>query len=70
MFMSYRSQEPAHVLLFNQINQEALFDFGMRLGEGTGAVIGMSILESAVKIYSKMATFENAGVSNKSDKKV
>ena len=57
MFMSYRSQEPAHVLLFNQINQEALFDFGMRLGEGTGAVIGMSILESAVKIYSEMATF-------------
>ena len=65
IFMSHRSQEPAHELLFNQINQEALFDFGMRLGEGTGAVIGMSILEAAVKIYSEMATFGNSGVSNK-----
>jgi nicotinate-nucleotide--dimethylbenzimidazole phosphoribosyltransferase len=69
MFMSHRSQEPAHEVAFDQIKQEALFDFGMRLGEGTGAIIGMSILEAAVKIYSEMATFENAGVSNKSNDK-
>jgi nicotinate-nucleotide--dimethylbenzimidazole phosphoribosyltransferase len=69
MFMSHRSQEPAHEVVFDQIKQEALFDFGMRLGEGTGAIIGMSLLEAAVKIYSEMATFENAGVSNKSNDK-
>jgi len=67
MFMSHRSQEPAHDVLFEQIKQEALFDFGMRLGEGTGAVMAMNILEAAVKIYSEMATFESAGVSNKSN---
>ena len=65
MFMSHRSQEPAHEVVFDQVQQEALFDFGMRLGEGTGAIIGMNLLEAAVKIYSEMATFENAGVSNK-----
>ena len=65
MFMSHRSQEPAHEGLFGQVKQEALFDFGMRLGEGTGAVIGMSLLEAAAKIYSEMATFKNAGVSHK-----
>ena len=52
---------------FDQIKQEALFDFGMRLGEGTGAIIGMSLLEAGAKIYSDMATFEKAGVSNKSN---
>jgi nicotinate-nucleotide--dimethylbenzimidazole phosphoribosyltransferase len=65
MFMSHRSQEPAHEVVFEQVQQEALFDFGMRLGEGTGAVIGMNLLEAGVKIYSEMATFENAGVSNR-----
>ncbi len=33
MFVSHRSQEPAHEVLFDQVKQEALFDFGMRLGE-------------------------------------
>jgi nicotinate-nucleotide--dimethylbenzimidazole phosphoribosyltransferase len=65
MFMSHRSREPAHEVIFDQVQQEALFDFGMRLGEGTGAIIGMNLLEAGVKIFSEMATFENAGVSNK-----
>lgn len=65
MFMSHRSQEPAHEVLFDQVKQKALFDFEMRLGEGTGAVIGMNLLEAAAKIYSEMETFENAGVSQK-----
>jgi len=65
MFMSHRSQEPAHAVVFDQVQQEALFDFEMRLGEGTGAIIGMNLLEAGVKIYSEMATFEDAGVSNK-----
>lgn len=66
MFMSHCSQEPAHKVIFDQVQQKALFDFGMRLGEGTGAIIGMNLLEAGVKIFSEMATFENAGVSNKS----
>ena len=65
MFLSHRSQEPAHEVLFKEIDQSPLFDFGMRLGEGTGAVIGMNLLEAGAKIYSEMATFEKAGVSKK-----
>ena len=67
MFMSHRSKEPAHTVVLDQIQQEPLFDFGMRLGEGTGAVVGMSLLEAGVKIFSEMATFEDAGVSNKNN---
>ncbi len=67
MFLSHRSQEPAHELLFKEIDQSPLFDFGMRLGEGTGAVIGMNLIEAGAKIYSEMATFEKAGVSKKNN---
>jgi len=67
MFLAHRSQEPAHEVLFKQIDQSPLFDFGMRLGEGTGAVIGMNLLEAGAKIYSEMATFEKVGVSKKNN---
>jgi len=40
-----------------------LFDLDMRLGEGTGAAIGISIVESAIRLYREMATFESAAVS-------
>ena len=65
IFTSHRSQEPGHEILFHLLDQPPLFDFGMRLGEGTGAVLAMSILDASIKIYSQMATFEEAGVSSK-----
>ncbi len=37
----------------------------MRLGEGTGAALAMTVIEAAVKIYNEMATFASAGVSEK-----
>ena len=37
----------------------------MRLGEGTGAVLAFNMIEAAVKIYSEMATFKSAGISDK-----
>jgi nicotinate-nucleotide--dimethylbenzimidazole phosphoribosyltransferase len=37
----------------------------MRLGEGTGAALAMSLIEAAVKVYNEMATFSSAGVSGK-----
>lgn len=67
IFTSHQSLEPGHEILFQLLDQPPLFDFGMRLGEGTGAVLAMSILDAAVKIYSQMATFEEAGVSSKID---
>jgi len=43
-----------------------MFDLGMRLGEGTGAALGISFIESGVTILTQMATFADAGVDNKS----
>jgi nicotinate-nucleotide--dimethylbenzimidazole phosphoribosyltransferase len=50
-------------LLLDYLGIEPLLSLNMRLGEGTGAVLAMSIVESAVSLYWKMATFESAGVS-------
>jgi nicotinate-nucleotide--dimethylbenzimidazole phosphoribosyltransferase len=43
-----------------------MFDLNMRLGEGTGAALGISFIEAGVKILNQMATFADAGVENKS----
>ncbi len=67
LFTSHQSREPAHQRVFELLHQKPLFDFEMRLGEGTGAVIGMSLLEAGAKIYSEMATFQNGGVSNRKE---
>jgi nicotinate-nucleotide--dimethylbenzimidazole phosphoribosyltransferase len=40
-------------------------NMGMRLGEGTGAVLAMNLIEAAARVTIEMATFEDAGVSNK-----
>ena len=65
LFTSHKSSEPGCETGFRLLKQEPLLDLGMRLGEGTGAVIAMNLLEAGTKIYSEMATFENAGVSQK-----
>lgn len=63
IFTSHRSQEPGHDVFFDMIGQTPLFDLGMRLGEGTGSALAIGLLEASVKIYSEMATFQNAGIS-------
>jgi nicotinate-nucleotide--dimethylbenzimidazole phosphoribosyltransferase len=65
IFTSHKSVEPGHQIFFDALQSPPLFDFRMRLGEGTGSVIGISLLESAAKIYSRMATFHSAGISGK-----
>ncbi|MHC1573948.1 MAG: nicotinate-nucleotide--dimethylbenzimidazole phosphoribosyltransferase, partial [Candidatus Syntropharchaeales archaeon] len=42
-----------------------LLDLDLRLGEGTGAVLAFAVVEASCKILREMATFEEAGVSNK-----
>ena len=44
-----------------------ILDLEMRLGEGTGAALAMSVIESALALFHQMATFESAGVSEKLD---
>ncbi|MEZ5365914.1 MAG: nicotinate-nucleotide--dimethylbenzimidazole phosphoribosyltransferase [Bryobacterales bacterium] len=40
-----------------------LLELEMRLGEGTGAALGMGVVDAAVALYREMATFESAGIS-------
>jgi nicotinate-nucleotide--dimethylbenzimidazole phosphoribosyltransferase len=63
LIFSHRSAENAHNRMLAALQKKPLFDLEMRLGEGTGAVLAISVLENAVALYSEMATFEQVGVS-------
>jgi nicotinate-nucleotide--dimethylbenzimidazole phosphoribosyltransferase len=65
LFLSHLSQERAHIRMVEHLDENPLLVLEMRLGEGTGAALAMSIVEAAAKILSEMATFGEAGVSNK-----
>ena len=66
IFASHNSVEKGHKIALKYIGKIPMFDLGMRLGEGTGAALGISFIEAGVKILTQMATFEDAGVDNKS----
>lgn len=61
------SAEPAHRRALTAMGKTPLFDLGMRLGEGTGAAVAASLIRSAAATHAGMATFAEAGVSNKDD---
>ena len=63
LFSGHCSQEPGHRVLLQHLGLQPILDLRMRLGEGTGAVLAMPILESALTLYREMATFSSAGVS-------
>jgi nicotinate-nucleotide--dimethylbenzimidazole phosphoribosyltransferase len=65
MLAGHRSAEPGHDAALAHLGLPALLDLGMRLGEGTGAVLAMQIVEAAARILGEMATFAEAGVSDK-----
>ncbi len=60
------SQEPGHRVLLEAMGVKPVLQLDMRLGEGTGAVLTFPLIESAVRIYNEMATFDSAGVSEAS----
>lgn len=62
---SHRSKEQGHKIILDYLGLKPLLDLDMRLGEGTGACLGISLAEAAVKILTQMATFKSAGVSEK-----
>jgi nicotinate-nucleotide--dimethylbenzimidazole phosphoribosyltransferase len=67
LFAGHRSEEPGHRFLLEYLGLEPILTLNMRLGEGTGAVLAMPIIESALQLYSDMATFASAGVSGASE---
>lgn len=62
---AHTSQELGHRRMMDWLGLTPLLDLQMRLGEGTGAVLAMSLVEAACKILNEMATFGEAGVSEK-----
>ena len=58
------SAEAAHKAILDQIDKKPLLSMDMRLGEGSGAVLAISMLQAAVACHSGMATFAEAGVAD------
>ena len=65
MFAAHRSVEVGHQAMLDKLGLDPILDLGLRLGEGTGAALAMILLDSGLRIYREMATFESAGVSDK-----
>ena len=63
LVFSHKSSERFHGGYFDLIGVKPVLDLGMRLGEGTGAVLAMQIVMQAMNCYHQMATFASAGVS-------
>jgi nicotinate-nucleotide--dimethylbenzimidazole phosphoribosyltransferase len=62
---SHQSVEKGHKVMLERMRLKPLLDLDLRLGEGTGAALGISLVEAGVKILSEMHTFAEAGVANK-----
>ncbi len=62
LFAGHRSAEAGHRVILEWLQLMPLLDLSMRLGEGTGAALGMFIIESGIRILREMLTFEEAGV--------
>lgn len=62
---SHMSNEQGHIKMLNYLKANPVLNLGMRLGEGTGAAVTYPIIKSAVNFLNEMASFEDAGVSNK-----
>jgi nicotinate-nucleotide--dimethylbenzimidazole phosphoribosyltransferase len=67
LFFSHLSSESGHARMLEFLQAEPLLSLGMRLGEGTGAALGINLLEASVRIYTEMATFSGASVSRKAE---
>lgn len=65
LHFSHRSGEPGHSRVLAALDATPLLDLGMRLGEGSGAAVALPLLRSACALHNDMASFADAGVSNK-----
>lgn len=64
LIAAHRSAEPGHIVVLERLDAEPLLDLGMRLGEGSGAALGISLCAAACRLLDEMATFGEAGVDD------
>jgi nicotinate-nucleotide--dimethylbenzimidazole phosphoribosyltransferase len=67
LLAGHASVERGHRLILERLGRSPLLDLQLRLGEGTGAVLAMSIIEAALHAHCEMATFGEAGVSQRKE---
>lgn len=67
VFASHRSVEPGHTILLEALGLEPVLELDMRLGEGTGAALALSLMDAACAMMSGMATFAEAGVTDREE---
>ncbi|NWF37591.1 nicotinate-nucleotide--dimethylbenzimidazole phosphoribosyltransferase [Mariprofundus sp. NF] len=67
MLASHISHENGHALALKALRLDALINFEMRLGEGSGAALIVPLLQSAIALHNEMATFASAGVTDKDE---
>ncbi len=65
LLAAHCSAEPGHKAVLDRLGLEPYLDLGLRLGEGTGAALVFPLMRAAVAIYTEMATFKSAGVSER-----
>jgi len=65
MFFSHASAEPGHKIIMQAIGARPILDMNMRLGEASGAAILVPLMQLACALHNNMATFEQAGVTDK-----
>ncbi|MEU5906131.1 nicotinate-nucleotide--dimethylbenzimidazole phosphoribosyltransferase [Micromonospora sp. NPDC047467] len=65
MIAGHRSAEPGATVALRQLGLDPLIDLGLRLGEGTGALLALPVVTGAVRVLHEVATFDSAGVAEK-----
>ncbi|CAH0991356.1 Nicotinate-nucleotide--dimethylbenzimidazole phosphoribosyltransferase [Sinobacterium norvegicum] len=63
MLFGHSSAEPGHVKVLRQLEAKPILQLDMRLGEGSGAAVAYSVVQSALALHNQMASFADAGVS-------
>jgi nicotinate-nucleotide--dimethylbenzimidazole phosphoribosyltransferase len=64
MFAGHSSVEIGQKSMLGKMGLAPILDLNLRLGEGTGAALAMTLIDAGLKIYKEMATFGDAGVSD------
>ena len=67
IFFSHLSEERGHRAVMEALKIKPILDLNMRLGEGTGGALAMTLITAAIKMSNEMATFSSAQVSGKAE---